>query len=106
METETAVESQMRRSYTRRSAEERVADIERRIAELKAKQAAREKKDDPVLREIQKLLKRMKAFAQFALDNNRPDVANSTLGFKTVLERILTSELGSAAADERDDEDE
>ena len=105
---ETAAETQMRRSYNRRSPDQRVADIQNRIAELKAKQAAREKKDDPVLREIQKLLKRLKRFTQFALDKNRPDVANSTLGFKASLERILVSEMGSlgerqSAGDDEDD---
>jgi hypothetical protein len=37
----------MRRSYHRRTADERVADLDKKIAELKARQAARDKKDDP-----------------------------------------------------------
>jgi phage shock protein A len=92
----------MRRSYNRRSAEERVADLERKIAELKAKQVAREKKDDPVLRESQKLLQRLKNFVQLALDNNRPDIANSTLGFKAMLERTIQAELGADREEEAD----
>jgi len=98
----------MPRSYHRRSAEERVAEIQRRIDELKNKQAAREKKSDPVLREIRKLQKQLKSFVQLALDHNRPDVANSALGFKSMLERILSTELGAHAtlADADDDEDE
>lgn len=88
----------MRRSYHRRSAAERVADLDKKIADLRAKQAAREKKDDPVLREIQKLLKRLKRFVQHAHDHKRPDVANSVMGFKSMLERILASELGASAA--------
>jgi hypothetical protein len=47
----------MRRSYHRRSPDERIADLDKKIAELRSKQAAREKKDDPVLREIRKLQK-------------------------------------------------
>lgn len=100
----------MRRSYHRRSADQRVADLEKKIAELKAKQAAREKKDDPVLRELQKLLKRLKRFVQHAHDHKRPDVANSVMGFKSMLERILVAELGSHAAERDgkgdDDDDE
>jgi molecular chaperone GrpE (heat shock protein) len=96
----------MRRSYHRRSADERVADLDKRIAELKAKQSARDKKDDPVLREIQKLLKRLKRFIQHAHDHKRPDVANSVMGFKSMLERILASELGTPAAELAEVEDE
>ena len=96
----------MRRSYTRRSPDQRVADLEKKIAELKAKQAARDKKDDPVLREIQKLLKRLRAFIQFAHDNKRPDVANSAMGFKSMLERILTDELGPLVEDDSTDGDD
>jgi predicted site-specific integrase-resolvase len=98
----------MRRSYHRRSADERVADLDKKIAALKAKQSAREKKDDPVLREIQKLLKRLKRFIQYAHDHKRPDVANSVMGFKSMLERILATELGAPAAQitEVDDEEE
>ena len=99
----------MRRSYHRRSAQERVADLDKRIQDLKAKQAAREKKGDPVLREIQKLVKRLKAFVQYAHDHKRPDVANSVMGFKSMLERILATETGAPAAeltDRSDDDDE
>ena len=98
----------MPRSYNRRSAEEQVADIQRRIEELKHKQAAREKKSDPVLREMQKLQRQLKSFVQLALNHNRPDVANSALGFKAMLERILSTELGveSTRGGAADDEDE
>jgi molecular chaperone GrpE (heat shock protein) len=98
----------MRRSYHRRSPEQRVADLEKKIADLKSKQAAREKKDDPVLHEIQKLLKRLKRFVQHAHDHKRPDVANSVMGFKSMLERILATELGASAQElpEHEDDDE
>jgi molecular chaperone GrpE (heat shock protein) len=89
------VQPQMPRSYKRRSPDQRVADLERRIAELKAKRAARDKKDDPVLREIQKLQQRLKRFIQLALNQKRPDIANSALGFKSSLDRILSQELGA-----------
>ena len=96
----------MGRSYNRRSADQRVADLEQRIAELKSKQAAKDKKSDPVLREIQKLQKRLKRFIQLAHDHKRPDVANSAMGFKSMLERILASELGSADEDDSGPDDD
>ena len=82
-----------KRKYHRRSDEERIADLERRIAELKAKQALRDKKEDPILREIPKLQRHLRKFAQAAMDHNRPDIANSTWAFGTALERIMSSEL-------------
>jgi len=84
-----------KRQYHRRSDDERIAELEQRIAELKTKQAVREKKDDPVLREIPKLQRHLRKFMQLALDNNRPDISNSTWAFVTGLDRILRTETSS-----------
>ena len=81
-----------KRKYNRRTDEERIADLEKRIAELKAKQALRDRKDNPVLREIPKVQRHLRKFAQLAMDHNRPDISNSTWAFTTALERILSSE--------------
>ncbi len=81
-----------RRKYRRRTDEERIADLQRRISELKAKQSAKEKKDHPVLKEIPKIQRRLRKFAQLAMDHNRPDIANSITAFNAGLERILRSE--------------
>ncbi len=91
MEPTTENQPQSRR-YRRRSDEERVADLERRIADLKAKQKAKEKMDDPVLREIPKLQKRLRKLAQLAMDHNRADISNSITAFSAGLERIMRSE--------------
>ncbi len=85
-----------RRQYRRRSDEERIADLERRIDELKTQQAAKKKMEDPVLKEIPKVQRRLRKFAQFAMDHNRPDIANSATAFKSSLDRILRSELTPA----------
>jgi len=89
-----------RRRYTRRTDKERISDLEARIAELKLKQASRERQSDPVLKEIPKLQRRLRKFAQFAMDNNRPDIANSTTAFSAGLERILSSEANRAERSE------
>jgi hypothetical protein len=102
-----AVEAQVRRKYNRRSADERVAALEQRIAELKARQVAREKREDPVVREIPRIQRRLRKFAQLAMDNQRPDIANSALAFMASMDRILRTELGDeeeAAAESTDDE--
>ena len=98
--------SDMSRSYQRRSTAERLADLEKKVSHLKAKQASREKKGDPVLREVQKLQKRLKEFIQTAHDHKRPDIANGAMGFKAMLDRIVAAELGTlveAAAEDEDD---
>lgn len=77
-----------RRNYHRRTDDERIAELEQRILELKSKQAARERKDDPVLREIPKIQRRLRKFAQLAMDNSRPDIANSITAFTAGLERM------------------
>lgn len=91
---EAVTKSKMPRSYQRRSADQRVADLEKKIAALKSRQIARAKKDDPLLREIRKLQKSLRRFIQLAHDHKRPDVANGAMGFKAMLERILSAELG------------
>lgn len=102
---DAVAQPQMPRSYQRRTPADRVAELEQKIAALKAKQLAREKKDDPILREIRKLQRSLKRFIQLAHDHKRPDVANSAMGFKSMLERILSTELGPLeVADEPDDE--
>lgn len=90
-----------KRGYRRRSEEERIRDLEQRIADLKAKQAKRERKDDPLVREIPKMQKRLRSFAQLAMDSRRPDIANSATAFASSLERILRSELQSNAQAQR-----
>ena len=82
-----------KRSYRRRTEEERIAELEARIHELKTKKALRERREDPLFREIPKMQKRLKAFAQLAMDYKRPDIANSATAFGSSLERILRSEL-------------
>lgn len=84
----------MPRTHQRRSAEERVAEIERKIEELRAREAARTRKDDPILREIRRLQKSLTRFVQIAHDHQRPDIANSAMGFRAMLERILADEQG------------
>lgn len=82
-----------KRKYRRRTDEERIAELEARIEQLKAKQAARDKKDDPVVRDIPKVQRRLRKFAQLAMSNRRPDLSNSTMAFVASLERVLQSEL-------------
>lgn len=102
---ETLTPAPMSRPYQRRSSEQKIADLERKIATLKARQEARAKKKDPVVKEALKLHRHLKAFIQTALDHRRPDVANSALGFKASLERLVAEAQGEPTLDEEDELD-
>lgn len=80
------------RTYSRRTDDERLAELEQRLAELKAKHAQQQRMKDPVLREAPKLQRKLKQFAQLALDSGRPDLANSALAWNAQMERMLESD--------------
>lgn len=107
----TSSSSTTKRKYKRRTDEERIADLQRRIEELKLKKTQRAKREDPVLREIPKVQRKLRKFAQMAMDHKRPDIANSTTAFVAGLDRILRAEAGAArtraaqAADSVDSEE-
>ena len=98
----TADTQDSRRQYTRRTAEQRIAELEARISEIKVKAAAKESKNDPIAKDIPKVQRRLRKFAQLAIDNERMDLSNSTMAFVAQLERIRTKDLArksSAAAE-------
>ena len=77
-----------KRSYRRRSDDERIADLESKIDDLKKKIAMRERKDSPVLKEIPKIQRRLQSFAQMAIDHGREDLSNMTMAFVAGLDRV------------------
>ncbi len=76
-----------KRTYTRRTDEEIVAELEAKIAQIKQKQEEKERPDKVVLKELPKFKKKASAIAQVCIDHGRGDVGNSILAFLTVLER-------------------
>lgn len=78
-----------KRSYRRRTDEERIADLEAKIQDIRTRQKQKERRTSPVLQEIPKVQRRLRKFAQMAMDHQRPDIANSTTAFVTALERFL-----------------
>lgn len=81
-----------RRKYKRRTDEERIAELQAKIDEIKAREASKKKKDDPLLREIPKVGRRLRKFAQLAADHRRLDIVNMTTAFVASLERIHQAE--------------
>lgn len=76
-----------KRSYTRRSDEDLIQDLQDKINRVEARIAAREREDAPVLKEIPKLGRHLRKFAQLALDHDREDLSNMTLAFLSGLTR-------------------
>jgi hypothetical protein len=80
-----------KRSYQRRSDEERIAALQARISQLQDKVETKQRPDQPVVREAPKLQKKLRDFAQLAQENGRSDIANSTIAFIAGLDRMVQS---------------
>jgi len=83
--------TKMKRSYTRRSEDERIADLQEKIQEIKTRLENKQRKDSPVLREMVKVRRMLRKFAQMALDHGRSDLALSTEAFVAGLERTANA---------------
>jgi hypothetical protein len=78
-----------KRKYTRRSADERIAELQSKIDELQKKVEAKARPDLPVIKDIPRVQLRLRKFAQLAVNYGRDDLANSTLAFVAGLDRTL-----------------
>jgi len=81
-----------KRTYHRRSDNELIAEMETKIQELRKKIESRARPDQDVLNELPKLHKRLRAFAQLAMQHGRSDIANSTMAFMAGLDRMKDDE--------------
>ncbi|MFT7668855.1 MAG: hypothetical protein ACI8X5_001555 [Planctomycetota bacterium] len=79
-----------KRSYTRRSDEQLISDLQDKLKRVEARVEARERPDAPVLKEITKVSRTLQRFAQLATDCDRGDLSNMTLAFLSGLERAAT----------------
>ena len=90
---ETSTKSRSKRSYERRSDEQRIADLQQKIQSLQVKAQAKIEKemsaDHAVLKSIPKLARHLRKFADLAMSNGRQDIATSTWAFMAGLERNL-----------------
>lgn len=87
-----------KRTYTRRSEEEQMRELQEKLAELKAQAEAKSRKDLPVVREWPKTQRALRAFVQIAMENKREDLAISAQAFMAGIERSLDLEIHSARA--------
>jgi hypothetical protein len=78
-----------KRSYNRRTEEDRIRELQEKVALLKARMEARQREDLGLVRAWPKLKKQLLAFADRALANKREDVAVSAQAFVAGIERTL-----------------
>jgi|RhiMethySRZTD1v2_1073278.scaffolds.fasta_scaffold358592_2 hypothetical protein len=104
--TTTKNESAERRSYNRRTDQERIAQLEARIADIQAREDAKKKKDDPLMKDVPKVQRRLRKFAQLAAQHERLDIANSVTAWVSSLDRMVRDDTLRPARleDEADDE--
>lgn len=76
-----------KRPYKRRTEEEKIAELEAKIVELKTRAELKQRKDGPVLRELRKVKKTLGRFVQTAYDCERSDLATMAEAFLAGLER-------------------
>jgi hypothetical protein len=76
------------RGRKRRDELEQIRQLEDKIKALEARKERRKRRtESPVWKDCEKLKRQLARFAQHCMDNQRVDIANSVLGFMTVLER-------------------
>lgn len=86
------MDTMAKRTYTRRSDEDRISELTSKLERIKARLEEKQRKDSPVLREAAKVQRVLRRFAQLAVDHGREDLANSTQAFAAGLERALSSD--------------
>jgi hypothetical protein len=85
--------TQSKRNYQRRTDEDRISELTAKVEKIKQRMEMKSRKDSPVLREVTKVQRVLRKFAQTALDHGREDLANSTQAFAAGLERSLSSTM-------------
>lgn len=78
-----------KRTYRRRTDEERIDELEQKLQEMRQRLAVKQRQDSAVLRDIPRVQRRLRKFAQLAMDHDREDLANSTLAFVAGLDRMV-----------------
>lgn len=102
-------ESMSKRAYNRRTEDEKIEELQAKIADLRLRMELKNRKDGPVFRDLKKVKKVLTKFGQTAMDCERVDLATMTQAFLAGLERSagavgeLQKRRGRAAKDEDDE---
>lgn len=90
-----------KRSYVRRSEDERIAKLEAQIQRVKERMEAKKQKDSPLLRDWTKAQRALRNFIQSAAENGRNDLSLSAEAFMAGLERSIRASAPQADAPRR-----
>ena len=82
-----------KRAYRRRSDQERINELEEKLQHMKQRVERRQRVDSPVLRDLPRVQRKLKKFAELALEHGRDDLANSTLAFVAGLDRMKDAQV-------------
>ncbi len=76
-----------KRSYQRRSEDERIKELEDKVAQLRLRLENKQRKDQPVLKEFKRVQKVLQRFAGIAHQHARADIGNMIDAFSAGLAR-------------------
>jgi hypothetical protein len=76
-----------KRSYRRRSDEELIAELQEKIKTVEQRLQAKTRPDAELLKQVPKVNRALRKFAQEATDHGRDDISNMTLAFMAGLQR-------------------
>jgi hypothetical protein len=78
-----------KRTYTRRTEDERIAQLQAQILKMKERLENKKQKDSPILREWTKAQRAVRKFIQAAAESGRNDLSLSAEAFLAGLERSI-----------------
>jgi hypothetical protein len=76
-----------KRNYQRRSEDERIKDLEQKVAQLRLRLENKQRKDQPIMKEFKKVQKVLQRFAGVAHEHARADLGNMIDAFSAGLAR-------------------
>jgi len=78
-----------KRTYTRRTEDERIAELQAQIQKMKDRLEAKKQKDSPLLREWTRAQSALRKFIQAAAETGRNDLSLSAEAFLAGLDRSM-----------------
>ncbi len=80
-----------KRSYNRRTEDEQIEDLQRKIADLQERVERTQRPDSVVFKAFPKIQRSLRDFSKLAAENGRADIANSTTAFLAGLDRAVNT---------------
>lgn len=77
---------------TRRTEDEQIADLQKKIEEIEQRKRQQEARTSPVRKDFDRFKKHASKFVQACVDQGRNDVANSVLALMNTVERQVDTQ--------------